>query len=178
MADAPLLVLGDFTLRPWRRDDHDIATLLVASGDPYIRRFSSVGQVRNRADAEAWLRARSGPAHLDWAVERHSEFAGRVGLRRLSREDVEAEVGYWLLPQQRGAGLMTAAVLALTRWAFSDGGLGRLEIRHELDNNRSCAVAERCGYAAEGTQRGALLRDDVRHDLHLHGKLATDPEPS
>jgi RimJ/RimL family protein N-acetyltransferase len=163
------------TLRPWRDDATDIATVLLASTDAEIRRFSSVGLVRNHVDAHAWLESRRAPERIDWAIEREDVVVGRVGLHRVSDEDGDAEIGYWLLPDARGAGAATTAVLAICEWAFSHGRLGRLEIRHVPVNGRSCALAERCGFTAEGLQRGALLRQGVRYDLHLHGRLATDP---
>ncbi len=56
----------------------------------------------------------------------------------------------------------------------------RLELDHALGHDVSCRVAERCGYAAEGTMRGAIFeagRHDRFRDAHLHARLATDAEP-
>ena len=74
------------------------------------------------------------------------------------------------------------AVRALTlaaRWALTDLGLHRLELGHALGHDASCHIAERCGFPAEGVLRGAMFEagsQDAFRDVHLHGRLATDPE--
>ena len=52
---------------------------------------------------------------------------------------------------------MTRAVRALATHAFTALGLHRLEIQAATDNARSRAVAERVGFAYEGTARGAEM---------------------
>ncbi len=164
------------TLRPWRNDDADVATVLLASSDHAVQSYSpSISRVSSLGDAQAWLEARTEPDRIDWAIEVEDRTVGRLGLAWIRDETSEAEIGYWLLPHARGQGTLTAAVRLMTRWAFGAGGFGRLEIRHLLDNDASCKVAERCGFLVEGVQRGALEENGKRHDLHLHGKLATDP---
>ncbi|WFR66232.1 GNAT family protein [Curtobacterium flaccumfaciens] len=51
-----------------------------------------------------------------------------------------------------GAGLATRAVAAAADEAFASG-LHRLELGHRTNNPASCAVATRCGFAAEGIER-------------------------
>ena len=174
----PLLqvdVAGEaMVLRPWTTDSDDIAVVLAASEEAEIRRFSSVGAVRDRGQARDWIASRRSERRLDWAMEYGSEVVGRVGLHRLDDEDKVAELGYWLLAERRGQGLITQAVREVTRYAFTDLEVGRLEIRHEPENTASCRVAQRCEFQEEGTQRGAMLRGDARLDLHLHARLATD----
>jgi ribosomal-protein-alanine N-acetyltransferase len=170
-------------LRPWTMSDEDISTCLAASLDPEIRRNSSVGLVRDRADAIAWLtKVRTEPDRMDWAIEVAGSTAGRVGLAHIDDESGYAELGYWLLAPSRGRGMVTAAVLAVTDWAFADGGLGRLEIKHVLTNERSCAVADRCRFPGVGIERGGLLRQGQHLDLHVHARVSrgsfNHPTPS
>jgi RimJ/RimL family protein N-acetyltransferase len=69
----------------------------------------------------------------------------------------------------------TAAVGAVTRWAFGALGVERITLPHAVDNLASCRVAEKCGFPPEGVLRGAYRADDgSRHDEHLHARLATD----
>jgi len=163
-----------WSLRPWRGDATDIETVLLASTDPQIRLFSSAGLVRDRSDAVAWIESRQTADRLDWVIEISGEIVGRVGLASIDRDNQDAEFGYWLLPQARGTGVATNAVRRLTDWAFTDGGLSRLEIKHVPRNVKSCAVAERCGFPAEGLQRGGHFQQGQRQDLHVHARLATD----
>ena len=176
--------LGDdhLVLRRWQIDSHDELVVLAAGRDEEAARYSpSISRVNTPADAKEWLSDRSSPDRIDWAMEHrpedeeHGATVGRVGLAWIREETGVAEIGYWLLAHSRGQGIATGAVQLMMRWAFGPGGFGRLEIRHVPENRRSCRVADRCGFIAEGVQRGALVMSGVRHDLHLHAKLATDP---
>ncbi|MFE0845664.1 GNAT family N-acetyltransferase [Streptomyces rochei] len=105
---------------------------------------------------------------------------GHVGVNEINPALKRARVGYWVLPEARGRGVATRALLLASRWAFAELGLHRLELDHALGHDVSCRVAERCGYAAEGTMRGAIFeagRHDRFRDAHLHARLATDAEP-
>ena len=167
------------TLRPWKLAESDVATVQAAARDHNIRRFSSVGLVRTRTDAAAWLsRLITSPNRIDWAVDSDGITIGRVGLARINYDDGDAEFAYWLFPPARGRGVASASVLTVTQWAFTSAGLGRLDIRHEPGNAPSCALATRCGFPAEGLQRGAFTRAGRRYDLYVHARLVTDPPPA
>ena len=161
-------------LRQWSLTDADIATVVRAAQDPAIARFSSVGAATRPELAVGWIESRDEDDRLDWAITTPTDNLGRVSLAHIDQTDGVAEVGYWLLPEHRGKGIATAAVLAVERHAFDVLGLGRLVIRHEPENERSCLLAQRRGYLNEGTQRGAFERHGTRRDLHVHARLATD----
>ena len=47
-----------------------------------------------------------------------------------------------------------------------------------MENDPSCRLALRCGYLVEGTARQSFVYGDgLRHDEHLHARLATDDVP-
>ncbi|MDQ0994671.1 RimJ/RimL family protein N-acetyltransferase [Streptomyces sp. V3I7] len=69
---------------------------------------------------------------------------------------------------------MVEAVRRVSRWALEELGLHRLRLCHSTANPASCRVAEKAGYAVEGTMRGALLHEDGWHDQHLHALVQGD----
>lgn len=172
--DVPDSNAGRIVLRGWSLTPRDIAAVTHAATDHDIARFSSVGVATNDELAAAWIRSRDEPDRLDWAVATSMTVVGRVSLAHIDHVDGVAEVGYWLLPEHRGKGMASAAVGVVEQHAFAALGLARLVIRHEPENQRSCLLAQRRGYAAEGTQRGAFERAGRRRDLHVHARLATD----
>jgi RimJ/RimL family protein N-acetyltransferase len=98
----------------------------------------------------------------------------------INRIGRSARVGYWVLPEARGQGVATRALALAADWALTDLGLHRLELDHAVGHDVSCRIAERCGFRYEGTLRGAMFeaeRYDAFRDMHLHARLATDPEP-
>ncbi|MCZ0985166.1 GNAT family protein [Streptomyces diastatochromogenes] len=99
--------------------------------------------------------------------------ARRPALRLAGLHDVNlaggtAEIMYWVLPDSRGGGIVVEAARRLSRWALDDLGLHRLRLCHAVANPASCRVAEKLGYAFEGTMRSSLLHADGWHDEHLH----------
>lgn len=67
------------------------------------------------------------------------------------------ELGYWVRTSQAGKGYATEAVKTLENYAFQQLGVKRLEIRTAIDNIKSRAVAERCGYSKEGELKNERL---------------------
>ena len=79
---------------------------------------------------------------------------GGTGMHGFLPGTHQAEIGYWVLPGRRSAGVCTEAVVGLTEIGFrtqDGGGLGlrRLEIVCSADNPASARVAEKAGYERE-----------------------------
>lgn len=56
------------------------------------------------------------------------------------------EIGYWIHAAHTGRGLATEAAAVLTRTAFADPGIERVEIRCEAGNLGSIGVPRKLGY--------------------------------
>lgn len=59
------------------------------------------------------------------------------------------EIGYWIHSAFQGKGYVTEFVNALTRFAFEECGAIRVQILTQAENEKSIAVAKRCGYNLE-----------------------------
>lgn len=162
-------------LRPWRRADAEMAMMAFEVDDIQrwnIRRLPTLGE------AHAWIdamqRGWDSETSATWAIATEDEATpvGRMALTRLDLAGGWAEVAYWLLPEARGRGVVTASLEAMTRWAIDDLGLHRLELEHSVHNIASCGVAARAGFDLEGTLRQRVLHADGWHDMHLHARLA------
>jgi RimJ/RimL family protein N-acetyltransferase len=172
--DQPLLSAPDLVLRPWHPDDR--ATVVAAYADPAIQRW----HCRSMSDSEAedWIahwpvrwRQETGAG---WAVVRGADVVGQISLRRLVLGPGQAEVSYWVLPAARGQRVAVRALSAVAGWCFEWLGLHRLELEHSIANGASCRVAERAGFASEGTKRAEVRHADGWHDMHAHARLDTD----
>lgn len=167
-----------FLLRHWRPSDAP-AVLRAFAPDEMVRQ-SGGHLVATPADALEWVarreRERVAGTGYAWAVVRaqEDEALGCVAVTAMNQVHDCGWVSYWTTEAARGAGVATAGVRALARWAFDDLGLYRLELGHRTDNPASCAVARRAGFAAEGVERGKLRYADVRYDVERHARLATD----
>ena len=161
-------------LRPWREQDR--SAVVAAYADPAIQRW----HCRSMTDDEArdwiaaWRDRWRAESDAGWAVVRDGTVAGQIALRRINLAEGLAAVSYWVLPANRGARIAPRALATLTAWSFNVLGLHRLEVTHSTANIPSCRVAQRAGFAEEGTKRAEARHADGWHDMHLHARLDTD----
>ncbi|WP_460066838.1 GNAT family N-acetyltransferase [Streptomyces sp. YKOK-I1] len=176
------------TLRRWDpASATDVDAWLRGHTDPEFRRWNTpIRTITDTASAVESLVAKA----ADTEAGRAATFCvtaaddgtvlGQISVNAIDRVLSNAVVGYWVLPEARGRHVATRSLLLAARWAYDEVGLHRLELGHALGHDGSCRVAERCGFRYEGTVRGAMWeegRRDAFRDVHLHGRLATDPEP-
>ncbi|MFD3514647.1 GNAT family N-acetyltransferase [Streptomyces sp. NPDC058657] len=180
-SEQPVLALpGGLELRPWRTSD--APKFVEAAQDPDIQHWNRPGPV-DRAEAERRIarwqeRWRSERAAL-WALAEPGggEVRGAAGIADLALPQGTGEVVYWVLPGGRGRGAAVEATVRISRWAIEELGLHRVRLTHSTANPASCRVAEKAGFAYEGTMRSALLHADGWHDEHLHARVQGDAWP-
>lgn len=119
-------------------------------------------------DAASWVRfasAESPPRRFAIVVE---EAVGGVGLEL--HDDVErtsAEIGYWLGVSHWNKGIMTAAVSALTSYAFERFSLTRVFALPYAHNVASHKVLQKAGFVKEGVLRRSAIKDGAILDQVL-----------
>jgi RimJ/RimL family protein N-acetyltransferase len=184
--EAPSPPLGDdrggIALRPWHPDDG--RALVAAWSTPDIAAHSAAPAQPTLEAAQRWIgggevRAAAGIS-FDLVVGPAAGGAvwGEVGLARLHLRSRDGggperrvwELGWWIVPDQRGRGLATAATGLLAHWAVSTMGIIAAVARIGPGNPASEAVARRLGL----TRRG---RFDADVDLWA-GPLAAAGPPS
>ncbi len=178
----PRLDLGHgLGLRPWTSED--APQIVLALRDPLVRRYAGTlfdERATALAGIHTWSDQWSQGLGAGWAIaDAGGQVVGSVRFGAIAVELGLGSVGYWLIPEARGQGLAVRAVRAATPVVFERLGWHRIELYHAVENERSCAVARRSGYLAEGVMRSAMRypADGRRSDEHLHARLVTDPEP-
>jgi RimJ/RimL family protein N-acetyltransferase len=172
---------ADLLIRPPVPEDAQRALELV--NDPAVRRWNPTRACPDLATVEAWLRDGA-----DWSEGNHATWSaldratgllvGNVSLFAIDTDDLVAKIGYRVHPDARGRGVARQMVDAVTRWAFTDRGLARVQLEHAVPNLASCKVAVAAGFVLEGTARSAYaVPGNGREDCHIHGRLAGDPGP-
>jgi ribosomal-protein-serine acetyltransferase len=112
---------------------------------------------------------------LSRAISAAGRVAGVIGIS-VDGVNRSAAIGYWLDEASEGKGVMTAAVAALVDDGFARWRLVRVEIRADVDNRASRAVAERLGFQLEGVARqGYRVVGDRFSDDAVYSMLASDP---
>jgi RimJ/RimL family protein N-acetyltransferase len=178
--EIPVLEGDRFRLRPIT--DADAGRVAEAVSDPLTRRWlPQLPSPYRLDDARTWIAtlpdtAASGEA-VTWAIADpvSDTLVGNVSLFRLTATSGN-EVGYWMHPDARGKGLMSAAVRRAARYGFDELGCRRLYLRAATGNTASQRVAERAGFSHTGIDRSASVsRDGSVEDVLIFDLLATDP---
>jgi RimJ/RimL family protein N-acetyltransferase len=158
-------------LRDWR--DEDAPALAPVCGEWDVCAFTSVPWTYSEAEALAWIerqrRKRAAGTVLALAIQgRDDERAlGNVNLARMSDDDRKAAIGYWLVPEARGRGLVTASASLLIDWGFANLDLERIEFAILPENHGSQHVAERLGATPEGIRERSHEADGRLHDMTI-----------
>lgn len=168
-AEAPLIVLDNaFVLDGPRLADAACHRRIAL--DPDAARFFgwSVDQARALPDSHyeevvrRFMRGWATGARLSLTIRRRSDDEG-VGMVELRpRLGDEFDVSYVVVPELRGRGLASRAVVELLDWGARELGLRHAVIHCDVENTASQRVAEKCGFVLEG-RFGDELR--FRRDL-------------
>lgn len=158
-------------LRDWR--DEDAGALAPVCGEWDVCAFTSVPWSYSEAEALAWIerqrRKRAAGTVLALAIQGGDDerALGNVNLARHGDDDREAEIGYWLLPEARGGGLVTAAASLLIDWGFANLDLERIEFAILPENLASQGVATRLGATPEGIRERSHEAEGRLYDMTI-----------
>ena len=174
----PALADDLIRLRPWL--DADIAPAFAATrDDPLIGRFTRIAQdrteqeLRDAVGGHEAARREGTELALAIADRRDDGFLGAISLH-VEQSQRRAEIGYWVAPWARGQGTAGRAVGLLARWGLLELGLLRVALHVDHDNGASQRVAERAGFAREGTLRSYEERKGIRRDVVVYSLLPDD----
>lgn len=128
--------------------------------DPYVPQIGTVPAQFSEEAGLAYLRRQhqrlADDQGYSFAIANLSDDRAVGGAGLWPHESGLASVGYVVAPSLRGRGLATAALRALTAFAWTLAEVERVELLVEPWNTASIRVAERSGY-----RRGALLQQHM-----------------
>jgi len=150
----------DLVLRPWTEDD--VPALVAACNDPEIPRWIPViPSPYTKQDALAFIRGEVRPEEHSLAITLDGLVVGAIGMG-VNSLNYRGRIGYWVAAPARGRGVCTRALRLLSRWAFEELELQRLDLITDPDNVASQRVAEKAGFRREGVLRSHLRHTDGR----------------
>src|ERR1700761_5552043 len=108
---------------------------------------------------------------LYWTVWRGWDAIGSVDLSNLDFTHRRGEIGFLFRRDQWGHGHGREAVGAIIDHAFGPLKLERLEARRLAAKRRAKRLVQHLGFLPEGRLTGHILRDGVRQDVDVFGRL-------
>jgi len=145
-------------LRP--PQDEDAHRIAAICSDPEITRWTNVPSPYTVEDAHAWIaytaieREHGSGLHLVAVRQADRMLVGSAALR-VHTDPPHGELGYWVAPAERRAGVATRSVALLVDRAFGTLGLPYVEVVVSPCNHASLALARRAGF----TRRASELRE-------------------
>ena len=171
---------GVLTIRPLNVDDWTV--LREEHNDEESLRWDFEGQ--RLTDDEARRRAARAPR--EWRQGLAARFvmvdavtgegAGVIGVLRVGPPGTGL-VGYGVLPGFRGRGFTTRALRLVSRWAFEETALARLELGHKVGKDASGRAAAKAGFRVEGRLSRRLPNPDGTRSDEIYYSLVRDETP-
>jgi len=163
------------TLRRFR--EGDVPRIVEACSDADTARFIPLIPVPyGELEAKAYLQM----TEQQWSTGERLPYAvaDRITDVLLGAIDISVgesgSVGYWIHPDTRGRGVATRALVLLSRWALTAGGVERLALTTHPENVASQRVAEKAGFVREGVLRAHIRFREGRRDSLLFSLIPSD----
>lgn len=173
----PTIVLQGARLRPVRRDD--VAAIHAYLRDPRVTELTSFPEV-----SESFVEMMVDRIQSRWAVGELSKWGialddsdrivGLCGFNEWSKVHRWAELAYDLAHESWGRGVMRQAVEAVLQWAYEQADVDRVHAFVRVDNRRSLALLERCGFVCEGCLRSYRICRGKPYDFYVYSRLRSD----
>lgn len=108
-----------------------------------------------------------------WAIclSIDKSFIGAIGFTKLDRDNLNGELGYWLLPEYSGLGFMKEALEMVCGFGFSNLRLHRIQASVESKNANSRKLLISSEFQHEGTLKDCEYRDDEFISYEIFAKF-------
>ncbi|MEP6582920.1 MAG: GNAT family N-acetyltransferase [Ginsengibacter sp.] len=108
-----------------------------------------------------------------WAVVSADDkiFYGAGGLNSLSKQHRKAEIGFWLLPEFWGQGIMAEAMPLICNYGFEKLELHRIEGLVETENINCKRAMAKLDFHHEGTMKDCEIKNGRFISLEMYAKL-------
>jgi ribosomal-protein-serine acetyltransferase len=174
----PISIARGAHLRIWEAGDAAELTAVIAANREHLATWLPWAETHGFQDAVEHLdlkrlqvEANDG---FEAAIFVDGQVAWVVGFHAVDWVNRSTSIGYWLVADAQGRGLVTAAVTALLDCAFFEWELHRVIIEVVVGNERSRAIPERLGFRQEAILREAKLVRGSHENTRLYAMLAPE----
>ncbi len=138
-----------------RVDSNDITEIFALRSNPETMKYIPRPLVKTDEDAlehiamiDSKINSNEG---INWAItlKDNPKLIGVIGHYRIKPENYRAELGYMLLPEYHGKGIVSEAVKEAIKYGFQVMKLHSLEAIIDPDNDASAKVLEKNGFVKE-----------------------------
>jgi ribosomal-protein-serine acetyltransferase len=111
---------------------------------------------------------------LVFCMEINGTTTGLIGYKDIDKNNKKLEIGYWIIKEYEGRGIVTESCKELVNKAFAKMNMNRIQIKCGVGNHRSCNIPKRLGFAFEGVERAGERHNSRYLDLEVYSILKSE----
>jgi len=139
---------------------------------PFVDRMQTVEFTKNFVTG-TMQRNKDGIEYA-FVIFNNDKMVGRIGVYKIDYQNSIGEIGYWIIENSQGNGIVTKCCKGLIDFCFNDLKLNRMEIKCGTENLKSKTIPEKLNFTKEGVIRQGELLYDKFIDLNLYSFLKVD----
>ena len=175
--EFPVYRTGRLLMRQFTESDLENVYLGLSNPEVikyYGVHFTTLDETRKQIDWFAELE--KGETGIWWAVcsADNSTFYGSVGLYYLNSELKKAELGFWLMPEFWGQGIITESVQLAIEYGFNKMHLKRIEAAVETENIISKKVLKKLLFVHESTKKDCEIKNGHHISLDVYALVMSE----
>jgi len=170
----PTLTSDRFVLRQF--NDADLENVFKGLSHPEIIKYYGISfdTLESTKEQMTWFAdLEKNGTGIWWAIcsKVDGTFVGAGGLNDLSQEHKKAEIGFWLLSEHWGKGIMTETMPVILHHAFEVIGLNRIEGFVESENVNCKKALAKLNFHLDGTLRESEVKNGKFINVDVYSML-------
>jgi ribosomal-protein-alanine N-acetyltransferase len=168
----PLLETERFVLRQMTINDiHEVFTL---RSDDKVNEFLDRPKANSLEDVRKFIdKITTGISNnecLYWVIvpKNETQLVGTICFWNISKENYRAEIGYELLTEHTGKGIMQEVITKVIEFGFSSMKLRSIEASLTADNHKSVSILERNSFKRDAEAERKIDRENEPDNLVIY----------
>ena len=172
--DSPIIKTKRLLLRKFIASD--LENVYKGLSDPEIIKYYGVSYKTledTKAQMQFFVDLEKEGTGIWWAVCSldNKTFYGAGGLNSLNKVHKKAEIGFWLLTEFWGQGIMTEVMPIICNYGFDNLELHRIEGLVETDNLTCKKAMKKLDFKLEGTMKDCEVKNGKFISLDIYAKF-------
>ena len=172
--DSPIIKTKRLLLRKFIASD--LENVYKGLSDPEIIKYYGVSYKTledTKAQMQFFVDLEKEGTGIWWAVCSldNKTFYGAGGLNSLNKVHKKAEIGFWLLKEFWGQGIMTEVMPIICNYGFDNLELHRIEGLVETDNLTCKKAMKKLDFKLEGTMKDCEVKNGKFISLDIYAKF-------
>lgn len=113
---------------------------------------------------------------INWAItlKPNNKLLGYIGHYKIKWDHFRSEIGYMILPEAQGKGIVSEAIAMIVQYGFHEMGMHSIEAIIDPENTASAKVLEKNGFKKEAHFREDCFFEGKFYDSVIYSILKSD----